>query len=57
MWRQVAVHLETGAAPRTTALVLEAARAGGHCSGCRFYRNEAAPQVACCLLTVPFLIE
>ena len=55
--RQVAVHLETGAAPRTTTLVLETARAGGRCSGCRYYRNEAAPQVACCPPTVPLLIE
>lgn len=57
VWRQVAVHLETGAAPRATALVLEAARAGGRCSGCRFYRNEAAPQVTCCLRIVPPLIS
>ncbi|KAK9831417.1 hypothetical protein WJX81_003118 [Elliptochloris bilobata] len=43
---KVAIHLNTGAAPRTTALVLKAAQANTRCTGCRFYRNEAAPQAA-----------
>ncbi len=45
---QIAINLDTSNAPRTTALVLEAARAKV-CSDfrCRFYRNEAAPQVLC----------
>lgn len=41
---QVSIVLDKDNAPRTTALVLLAGQIG-RCTGCRFYRNEAAPEV------------